>query len=94
MHGLSIELNWVGFDMDWMGMDWIGLHWISFGLDLIGVRLHWNGLGMDYIGLDCSSFFELWMVLVAQNGLLGKIPAIFLAFWTGWGWIGVASQLA
>ena len=64
--------------MDWIAMDWIGLYWILFGLDLIGVRLHWIGLGMGWIGLDWSSFLELWMVVVAQNGLLGKLPVFFL----------------
>ena len=83
MCGLSIELNWVGFDEDAIEMDWIGLHWISFGLDFIEVRLHWIGLGLDWIELDWISFFELWTVLVAQYDLLGKIPGIFLAFWIG-----------
>ena len=49
----------------------------------IEVRLHWIGLGMDWIELDLISFLELWMVLEAQNDLLGKIPGIFLAFWIG-----------
>ena len=83
MCGLSIELNWVGFDEDAIAMDWIGLHSISLGLDFIEVRLHWIGLGMDWIELDWIFVLELWMVLVAQNDLLGKIPGIFLAFWIG-----------
>ena len=83
MCGLSILLNWVGFDEDAIAMDWIGLHWISLGLNPIEVRLHWIGLDMDWIELDLISFLELWMVLEAQNDLLGKIPGIFLAFWIG-----------
>ena len=78
MCGLSIELDSAGFDEDAIAMDWIGLHWISLGLDFIEVRLHWIGLGMDWIELNWISFLELWMVLVAQNGLLRKLPEFCL----------------
>ena len=79
MCGLSIELNWVGFDEDAIAMDWIGLHWISFGLDLIGVRLHWIGLGMDLIGLELffgaldGSGSSKWVAGEAPGGLFGVL---------------------
>ena len=57
-------------------MDWITLDFVWIGFDWSLIALDWVGYGLDWIGLEF--FLELWMVLVAQNGLLRKLPEFCL----------------